>query len=138
MDVKRYGIVVSLIAAFVLLLPAAIVYPFSVKQQSTSPEPAPASSTESLSDQNPLSISVYRSKEQKIASMPLEQYVTGVVASEMPATFDSEALKAQALAARTYIINYLMASPDMNLPKGADVCDTVNCQVYKSDSELKK
>src|SRR5699024_2324417 len=48
------------------------------------------------------------------------------------------ALKTQALAARTYIINYLLASPDMNLPKEADVCDTVNCQVYKSNSELKE
>jgi len=37
--------------------------------------------------------------------MPLEEYVVGVVAAEMPAHFEMEALKAQAVAARTYALN---------------------------------
>ncbi|MEO4054081.1 stage II sporulation protein D [Solibacillus sp. CAU 1738] len=36
--------------------------------------------------------------------IPLEQYIIGVVAAEMPASFHPEALKAQAIAARTYVI----------------------------------
>lgn len=36
--------------------------------------------------------------------LPLEQYVKGVLAGEMPVTFHEEALKAQALAARTYVL----------------------------------
>ena len=36
--------------------------------------------------------------------IPLEQYIIGVVAAEMPASFQPEALKAQAVAARTYVI----------------------------------
>ncbi|NYF23506.1 stage II sporulation protein D [Sporosarcina sp. JAI121] len=36
--------------------------------------------------------------------IPLEEYVVGVVAAEMPATFEAEALKAQAIAARTYAL----------------------------------
>lgn len=36
--------------------------------------------------------------------IPLEQYIVGVVAAEMPASFHPEALKAQAIAARTYVI----------------------------------
>ena len=44
----------------------------------------------------------YQNKHQKIE---LEKYVIGVVAAEMPASFEIEALKAQAIAARTYLIN---------------------------------
>lgn len=38
-------------------------------------------------------------------ALPLEQYLVGVLAGEMPASFDLEALKAQAIAARTYAIH---------------------------------
>ena len=38
-------------------------------------------------------------------TMPLEQYLVGVLAGEMPASFELEALKAQAIAARTYAIH---------------------------------
>ena len=41
-------------------------------------------------------------KAEKLVSMTLEEYVQGVVAAEMPASFEMEALKAQAVAARTY------------------------------------
>lgn len=46
-------------------------------------------------------------KDSKILYIPLEEYIVGVVAAEMPALFETEALKAQALASRTYAINYL-------------------------------
>lgn len=46
-------------------------------------------------------------KDNKIICLPLEEYIVGVVAAEMPALFEPEALKAQALAARTYALNYL-------------------------------
>ena len=39
-----------------------------------------------------------------IVSLSLEDYVIGVVACEMPASFDSEALKAMSVAARTYAL----------------------------------
>ena len=48
-----------------------------------------------------LTIWVYYVPEGKVRSMDLEEYVKGVVASEMPATFSLEALKAQAVVART-------------------------------------
>lgn len=140
---KPYLIVVSFIVAFVLILPAAIVFPFSGEQQSEPTASKPAASHEKESKTvspktTPLTVSVYRSQDQKVKSMPLEQYVTGVVASEMPAKFEEEALKAQALAARTYIVNFLLQSPDMNLPKKAQVTDTEMNQVYHDDHELKK
>ena len=48
-----------------------------------------------------LTIFVYHAAQGKVIRMDLEEYVKGVVASEMPASFSSEALKAQAIVART-------------------------------------
>ncbi|MBR4508047.1 MAG: SpoIID/LytB domain-containing protein [Elusimicrobiaceae bacterium] len=56
----------------------------------------------------------------------IEEYVYGVVASEMPKTFPLEALKTQAVIARTYGIKAL----GKHKKWGYDVCDTQNCQVY--------
>jgi hypothetical protein len=41
----------------------------------------------------------------EIVAMDLEEYVVGVVAGEMPASYELEALKAQAVAARTYTLH---------------------------------
>ncbi|MCZ2992162.1 SpoIID/LytB domain-containing protein, partial [Acinetobacter baumannii] len=65
----------------------------------------------------------------------MEEYVTGVVASEMNASFEIEALKAQALAARTFVVQRMLSGGKKN---NADVTDTVKDQVYKSKDELKK
>lgn len=46
-------------------------------------------------------------EEQYVIDVPkdIEEYIVGVVAAEMPAAFEEDALKAQAVAARTYAIN---------------------------------
>ena len=56
----------------------------------------------------------------------MEEYVFGVIASEMPSVFPIEALKVQAVIARTYAIKAL----GKHKKWGYDVCDTQNCQVY--------
>ena len=58
----------------------------------------------------------------------LEEYLYGVVPSEMPSSWESEAIKAQAVAARSYALT----RRDMNvhLQNGYELCDGVNCQVY--------
>lgn len=47
-------------------------------------------------------------------NMTLEEYLTGVVLGEMPTSFDSEALKAQAVAARTYTLQQLSAGKSLS------------------------
>ena len=47
-------------------------------------------------------IRVKKIKEDKIIKIPLEEYLVGVLAGEMPINFDIEALKAQAVASRSY------------------------------------
>ncbi|GGM32480.1 stage II sporulation protein D [Paraliobacillus quinghaiensis] len=82
------------------------------------------------------SVQVTRSKTDQTETVLLEDYVTRVVASEMPAEFEEEALKAQALAARTYIVNYLAQTQSDG--KELHVKDTVQHQVYKNDEELRE
>ncbi|MBU3111523.1 stage II sporulation protein D [Clostridium lacusfryxellense] len=82
-------------------------------------------------------VKVYITKENAVKELNLEEYVTGVVAAEMPAAFAVEALKAQAVAARTYALAHVIedgGTPCKN-GRGADLCDTVHCQVYMSKTE---
>jgi len=60
--------------------------------------------------------------------LPLEDYLLGVVPREMPSTFPLEALKAQAVAARTFAL-YTRAS-GAYAALGYDLVPTVACQVY--------
>jgi stage II sporulation protein D len=62
--------------------------------------------------------------------IPLEEYVVGVVAAEMPATFQEEALKAQAIAARTYA---LQTTANGN----KTIADDVSAQVYSAEAKRK-
>lgn len=67
----------------------------------------------------------------------LNDYLFGVVAAEMPASFHEEALKAQAVAARTYIINkHNNPDPDH---ADVDVCnDSTHCKAYLQGDEIKE
>ena len=57
----------------------------------------------------------------------------------MPANFEEEALKAQAVAARTYYINKRLNKCKDAERKGAEICDSTNCQVYMDkDEQLSK
>ncbi|KNF09705.1 stage II sporulation protein D [Gottschalkia purinilytica] len=84
-------------------------------------------------------IKVYNEKTKKVEEIGLEEYVVGVVSSEMPAAFHEEALKAQAVAARTYAISrvekFKNGHPDH--PQ-APLCTGVHCQAWMSKEELKQ
>ena len=68
-------------------------------------------------------------------TLPLEEYLYGVVAGEMPASFETEALKAQAVAARTYTVNRAKF-PNKDHPN-ANVCsDSAHCKAYLTPQEL--
>ncbi len=79
-------------------------------------------------------VRVYRSKTKKIENVPLEEYIIGVVSSEMPVSFELEALKAQAVAARSYVMYKILKKTNSKY----DVVDTVLNQVYTDDNSLKK
>lgn len=86
-------------------------------------------------------IKVLNTSTKKIMKLPLEEYLVGVVAAEMPAAFEVEALKAQAVAARTYAVKrkLLFGSSRHENNEKAEVCtDPTHCQAWCSEEELKR
>ncbi len=77
-------------------------------------------------------VRVKRVSKDKIEEVPLEDYVLGVVSGEMPVSFSNEALKAQAVCARTYVIRKI----ENNKDKEYDVVDTIDNQVYQDVEQL--
>ncbi|WP_044749376.1 stage II sporulation protein D [Bacillus alveayuensis] len=139
--VKPFIVLVSFLFVIILLIPTLLVVPFSEKvdgKLSEGTQQQPSAKTNSKNEGTSVEVAVYRSKEKKIEHIPLEEYVIGVVAAEMPAEFELEALKAQALTARTYIVKRMINNEPISLPKGANVTDTIMHQVYYSDEELKR
>ncbi len=113
---------VLLLMGLTILIPSILVTQFQGNRDSIlqiKPK------VELLIDTKPsLLIPVYLTKDQKIETMPLEYYVRGVVAAEMPIEFELEALKAQAVAARTYIVRRALQKDYSNVPvAGAWVTD---------------
>lgn len=60
-------------------------------------------------------------------NLEIEDYLVGVVAAEMPASFELEAIKAQVVASRTFVYS-----------RNLKVDDTVSSQVYQNDEVLKE
>ena len=69
--------------------------------------------------------------------LPLDQYLVGVIAAEMPANFPEEALKAQAVAARTYILRFCAFAGGTNKHGAVNVCSSpAHCQAYIPPEDL--
>jgi stage II sporulation protein D len=139
---KPFVVLAAILFTITLLIPALLVLPFSEERVSgklgenlRSPEPDGVDNGQLDSS---VEVAVYRMSNQEIEKLGLERYVVGVVAAEMPAEFELEALKAQALTARTYIVKQMLNDSPLGVPDGADVTDTVTHQVYKSEAELRK
>ena len=79
-------------------------------------------------------VRVKRVNKNIIETIPLEKYLIGVVGGEMPVSYNIEALKAQAVAARTYTLNKM----EINKKNNFDIVDTTDDQVYLNDNELKE
>lgn len=78
-------------------------------------------------------IRVKKMKDETIVKIPLEEYIVGVLAGEMPINFDLEALKAQAVASRSYALKRI----EYNKDKEYDVVDSIMNQVYLDEAYLK-
>lgn len=137
---KSFIVLAGILFTLTLVLPALLVLPFAesasgVLEEELESTPVPPNTS---SEEAAVEVSVYRVAKETKEDVPLEEYLIGVVASEMNADFELEALKAQALAARTYIVKQMLNDEKLGVPAGSDVTDTVNHQVYKSDEELKQ
>jgi stage II sporulation protein D len=80
--------------------------------------------------ENDFYITVYRTETSEFQEIEFERYLIGVVAAEMPALFQLEALRAQAVAARTYAMRILEYDDYIS--------DTVMHQVFLDDDQLRE
>src|SRR5699024_4937584 len=134
---RRFKITILIGMPLIISIGLIILVPTMVVQIAEKPEDLTNETTteekavfNELNIDNPIiEVSIQRSKTDKVETIPLELYVTSVFASEMPATFEINALKAQAIAARTYIVNHLLHEEDEL------ISDTVNHQVYRNKEE---
>lgn len=110
----------KLIYTLVILIPITIIS-FFFKE------------TNFIMQQNKQSVDKYQvniDTTDKLLTVELEEYIIGVVAGEMPALFSEEALKAQAIASRTYLINHLQTNKT--------ITNTTDDQVYLTKEEMKE
>lgn len=126
-----------LFAAILILLPSILVLPFEATEMKPQTSEGNQMTKEKITKAVEVDVPVFRSDQKETISIPIEDYVKGVVAAEMPSDFNMEALKAQALTARTFVVTKLK-NPSANLPDQAVVTDTIQDQVYKDQAQLKK
>ena len=111
-----------------IAVPSFFIFNIEEKEEIIEPESTPVFEEKQIKN---IPIRVKQVSKNKIIQIDLEDYVRGVIAGEMPITFKIEALKAQAVAARTYALKRI------NKNKNYDVVDTVMNQVYLDDDTLK-
>ncbi len=129
----------TLLLAALFLLPLLVVVPFRSalfgreepvdETEPPPPAPVPGSNLDA-------SRSLRVLDGEEVLEMDLERYLVGVVRAEMPASFELEALKAQAVAARTYTLYKLQTGG--NHGGTADICtDHACCQAYIREDQAR-
>ncbi|MFD2170175.1 stage II sporulation protein D [Tumebacillus lipolyticus] len=126
--------VILAVVIVTILIPSGLIALWPEKKQ----EVTPASTFVELKiEPDDPQIDVYLSEQKKTVSMSLEEYVRGVVAAEMPVQFEREALKAQSIAARTYVVRRLQSGK--RTEQGAHVSDDHNQgQAFSTEEKMKK
>jgi stage II sporulation protein D len=107
---KKILLLISLLLVFIL----SYLWHISSLKSQKAPEP---------------SVKLYLHQKNEVIDLYLEDYIVGTVAAEMPASFEIEALKAQAVCARTYTIKKIIDRH--SYPLQANVSDDINsCQAF--------
>lgn len=119
----------TIIAALLALI-IALALPLALADREAAPTPSPGATPAPADAETSFSVKT----GGEVISVSMADWLPGVVAGEMPASFEDEALRAQAVAARTYILSRgrtgVLAHPD------ADVCDDPGCCKAHSDEAL--
>jgi len=132
---RIFPLSVVAIMLIVIVLPVLLVR--SCRHPASERPPA-AERTPIASPAGKIPILVFNHLSQQLVQMELEEYLVGVVAAEMPASFALEALKAQAVVARTYTVNKMRSFGGKGCSRnpGADICtDPACCQAWESEAQ---
>ena len=136
---KNILVSIGAFVIFIILLP--VIFLFSAKDGTLkSPDGFKLSEQDKIFNkkvEGEPTINIYMSDEKKVIKLNLEDYVRGVVAGEMPVNFSYEAIKAQAVAARTYAVAHMeeFGGSMYNKKIGANLTDTTANQVYLTKEE---
>lgn len=129
---KRVILILILIVQFIFLIPVIFTTGFKIQQINANPN----TNEENTNEENTIigtsydynkytTIKLLHQSSEQIEEVNLDEYLCHVVSAEMPADFELEALKAQAVVARTYTI-YKITTNDQKHPE-ADICDSSTC-----------
>ncbi|QKS73339.1 stage II sporulation protein D [Paenalkalicoccus suaedae] len=128
---KKYLLTLFVGLILILLLPALLVTVLHTDNVASEPNgQAVMKAVHKADDVQEPTVSITRSETNESEELAFEEYIIGVVAAEMPASYEEEALKAQAVAARTYFLRQLL--------DGQDVTDTTAHQVFKDEAQLRE
>lgn len=134
---RLFGLVAVVVFLVIVVLPALLA-------RGCIPPSSPPSSGQDRSPADLAAgpvVSLYCCATAEVIALPLETYVAGVVAAEMPASFSLEALKAQAVAARTYVLRRLRSTGGEGCDRDprADICDDpTHGQAWLSSDEVRR
>lgn len=138
---KRYLSIFAILALFIITIPCLAFVgtskpPYTGKKTSSAVTFSDAPKTIDAD-----SFKLYNHKTKKVETISVRDYLISVVGAEMPASFHTEALKAQAVASHTYALNMKnqqQKSPNKSL-NGADLStDPATSQSYMTKEELKE
>ena len=127
--------VAAALLAALFLLPLAVVTPYRTELLSET-EQGDAKDLTFVSGNQDAGTMLRVLCGEEVKEMVLEEYLVGVVRAEMPASFEQEALKAQATAARTYTLYKLLSGG--NHGDDIDICtDSTCCQAYIDETSAR-
>lgn len=138
---KLYGILCIIVAVILLMAPMAAL-PLGAapgnEEDSSGEEIVSEDVSEDVFSDDSDVISVFMTEDSVKEDMPMREYIIGAVAAEMPASYNEEALKVQALAAVTFA-EYMKLHGDGENIMGADISDdSSQHQGYMSVEEMKE
>lgn len=126
---KRIIEIILLIILVTFLVPIVFTQKFKAKE--TIAVENKVENIEQNTEINPYTYSKYGTikllhhESGEVEELGMDEYLLGVVSAEMPASFEEEALKAQAVVARTYTVYTIEHSNSKH--EGADICDDYKC-----------
>lgn len=124
---KKYIVYLLIFLILCFSIPILFTKSFQAKQASTNTnEKVNGITVESTYDYAKYkTVKLLHKATNKVEEFGLDEYLYGVVSSEMPAYFEKEALKAQATVARTYTLYKMVQNQGKH--KNADICDDSSC-----------
>lgn len=126
---RRIFIVIAYVLTVILFIPASVTFMLKNNNKSDDNKVTEIETKLNNIDTDKM-VTVYNPETEIESNVVLEDYIKGVVAAEMPVSFEIEALKAQAVAARTYALKHIQNTEKIN---AEDIG-----QAYISIEEMKK